>query len=219
MCFSKPDTPVPDWEKANPQSGQSNRIKNIKIKVTYVNIRMPPHIIHRKWAKKLGLRLPYLGKWSLNVNALNEIFKWDVDSMIDFPEHHIDQFEQSDLLKSLKVRNRGLKDKMEQNLNDLSRVDKEVMHAYLYLLEPKGKDYVKAFFLHHLLDILDGQHIVEGRNSLLTVKGGSVSFEFKGDFLKVVKKHNLDTEFEEVSSFVREHKNEILQDLNSLSHN
>ena len=175
---------------------------------------MPPQGIHKKWAKKLGLRLPYLSNYPPAV--WDEPFTWNVDSMIDFPKHHIDQFES---LKSLGVWNRGLKDKMEQNLNDLSRVDKEVMHAYLYLLEPKGKDYVKAFFLHHLLDILDGQHIVEGRNSLLTVKGGSVSFEFKGDFLKVVKNHNLDTEFEEVSSFMREHKNEILQDLNSLSHN
>ena len=65
---------------------------------------MPPHNIHRRWAKKLGLRLPYLGKWSLNVNALNEMFKWDVDSMIDFPKHHINQFES---LKSSGVWNRG----------------------------------------------------------------------------------------------------------------
>ena len=178
---------------------------------------MPPHIIHRKWAKKLGLRLPYLGKWSLNVNALNEIFKWDVDSMIDFPEHHIDQFEQSDLLKSLKVWNRGLKDKMEQNLNDLSRVDKEVMHAYLYLLEPKGKDYVKAFFLHHLLDVLGGQEIVEGRKSLLSEEDKSGLF--KGDFLKIVERHKLIKEYKEAESFVRRYRNEILRDIKDSFHN
>ena len=201
----------------NPQSGQSNQILNIKIKVTYVNIRMPPHIIHRKWAKKIGLRLLYLGKWSLNVNALNEIFKWDVDSMIDFPEHHIDQFEQCDLLKSLKVWNRGLKDKMEQNLNDLSRVDKEVMHAYLYLLEPKGKDYVKAFFLHHLLDVLGGQEIVEGRKSFMSEEDKSGLF--KGDFLKIVERHKLIKEYKEAESFVRRYRNEILRDIKDSFHN
>jgi len=175
---------------------------------------MPPHNIHQKWAKKLGLRLPYLGKWSHNVNALNEMFKWDVDSMIDFPKLHINQFES---LKSSGVWNRGLKNKMEQNLNDLSRVDKEVMHAYLYLLEPKGKDYVKAFFLHHLLDVLGGQEIVEGRKSLMSEEDKSGLF--KGDFLKIVERHKLIKEYKEVESFVRRYRNEILQDIESSFHN
>ena len=175
---------------------------------------MPPHNIHQKWAKKLGLRLPYLGEWSLNVNALNEMFKWDVDRMIDFPKLHINQFES---LKSVGVWNRGLKNKMEQNLNDLSRVDKEVMHAYLYLLEPKGKDYVKAFFLHHLLDVLGGQEIVEGRKSLMSEEDKSGLF--KGDFLKIVERHKLIKEYKEVESFVRRYRNEILQDIESSFHN
>lgn len=173
---------------------------------------MPPHIIHRKWTKKLGLRLPYLSNYPPAV--WDEPFTWDVDSMIDFPKHHIDQFES---LKSLGVWNRGLKDKMEQNLNDLSRVDKEVMHAYLYLLEPKGKDYVKAFFLHHLLDVLGGQEIVEGRKSLLSEEDKSGLF--KGDFLKIVERHKLIKEYKEVESFVRRYRNEILRDIKGSFHN
>ena len=173
---------------------------------------MPPHNIHQKWAKKLGLRLPYLGNYPPAV--WDEPFTWDVDSMIDFPEHHINQFES---LKSVGVWNRGLKNKMEQNLNDLSRVDKEVMHAYLYLLEPKGKDYVKAFFLHHLLDVLGGQEIVEGRKSLMSEEDKSGLF--KGDFLKIVERHKLIKEYKEVESFVRRYRNEILQDIESSFHN
>ena len=173
---------------------------------------MPPHIIHRKWAKKLGLRLPYLSNYPPAV--WDEPFTWDVDSMIDFPKLHINQFES---LKSLGVWNRGLKDKMEQNLNDLSRVDKEVMHAYLYLLEPKGKDYVKAFFLHHLLDVLGGQEIVEGRKSLMSEEDKSGLF--KGDFLKIVERHKLIKEYKEVESFVRRYRNEILRDIKGSFHN
>ena len=173
---------------------------------------MPSHIIHQRWAKKLGLRLPYLSNYPPAV--WDEPFTWDVDSMIDFPKHHIDQFES---LKSLGVWNRGLKDKMEQNLNDLSRVDKEVMHAYLYLLEPKGKDYVKAFFLHHLLDVLGGQEIVGGRKSLLSEEDKSGLF--KGDFLKIVERHKLIKEYKEVESFVRRYRNEILRDIKGSFHN
>lgn len=169
---------------------------------------MPPHIIHLRWAKKLGLRVPYLSNYPPAV--WDEPFTWDVDSMIDFPKRHIDQFKS---LKSLGVWNRGLKDKMEQNLNDLSRVDKEVMHAYLYLLEPKGKDYVKAFFLHHLLDVLGGQEIVEGRKSLMSEEDESGLF--KGDFLKIVERHKLIKEYKEVESFVRRYRNEILRDIKS----
>ena len=29
---------------------------------------MPPHNIHQKWAKKLGLRLPYLGNYPPGVS-------------------------------------------------------------------------------------------------------------------------------------------------------
>jgi len=95
--------------------------------------------------------------------------------------------------------------------HDCSRVDKEVLHLYLDLMKCKGNGYVKAFFLHHLLDLIDGQYIVEGRKSLLTEEDNSGSF--KGDFLKIVERHELIKEYKEVESFVREHRGEILQDL------
>jgi len=91
------------------------------------------------------------------------------------------------------------------------------MHAYLYLLEPKGKDYVKAFFLHHLLDVIGGQEIVEGRKSLMSEEDKSGLF--KGDFLKIVERHKLIKEYKEVESFVRRYRNEILQDIESSFHN
>jgi hypothetical protein len=159
---------------------------------------MPAHDIHKKWAKKLGL-------CSLEVvdgGSLLDVIIWNVDSMIDNPQSHIDQF------KSLEGWNRGLYRKMQ---HDCSRVDKEVMHLYLDLMKCKGNDYVKAFFLHHLLDIIDGQYIVGGRKSLLTEEGNSGSF--KGDFLKIVERHEIIKEYKEVESFVREHRNEISQDL------
>jgi hypothetical protein len=62
---------------------------------------MPPHIIHRKWTKKLGLRLPYLDNYPHAV--WDEPFKWDVDRMIDFPKDHIDQFESSESLKRILI--------------------------------------------------------------------------------------------------------------------
>lgn len=163
---------------------------------------MPTHDIHKKWAKKLGINLE-----AVDSGSCLDVFKWDVDGMIDNPQSHIDRFKSHE-----KRWNNGLCRKMQ---HDCSRVDKEVMHLYLDLMKDKGNDYVKAFFLHHLLDILDGQYIVEGRKSLLTAEGNSGSFEGE----KIVKKHNLIKEYKEVLSFVREHRNEILQDLNSLSHN
>jgi hypothetical protein len=163
---------------------------------------MPTHSIHKKWAKKLGLcSLEEAGSGSLL-----DVFIWDVDSMIDNPQSPIDQF------KSLEGWNKGLYRKMK---HDCSRVDKEVLHLYLDLMKCKGNDYVKAFFLHHLLDILEGQHIVEGRKSLLTEEVNSGSF--KGDFFKIVKRHELIKEYKEVESFVRGHRNEILRDLKYIS--
>ena len=160
---------------------------------------MPTHDIHKKWVKKLGL----CSLEAVDGGNLLDVFIWNVDSMIDNPQSHIDQF------KSLEKRwNRGLYRKMK---HDCSRVDKEVMHLYLDLMKYKGNDYVKAFFLHHLLDILGGQYIVEGRKSLLTEESNSGSF--KGDFLKIVERHELIKEYKKVESFVREHRNEILQDL------
>ena len=176
-----------------------------KNEVTYKSVRMPPHNIHRNWTERLLGFCPLL--------SLHNIKIFTVDNIIDNPKNFVELFES---FKRERRWNEGIYHRMH---HDCSRVDKEWMHLYLHLMKREGEGHVKAFFLHHLLDILDGQYIVEGRSSLLTEKDNSGSFEFKGDFLKVVKKHNLDTEFEEVSSFVREHKNEILQDLNSLSHN
>ena len=153
---------------------------------------MPAHNIHMKWAEKLGL-FKDCG-----------IIEWaKVDRMIDSPERYLNEF------KSLKERwNEGLRRKMK---HDCSRVDKEVMHLYLDLMKCKGNDYVKAFFLHHLLDALAGQNIVEDRKSLLIGNGNSGQFE--GDFLKIIEGHGLMKEYEEVLSFVRKNINEILHDL------
>ena len=156
---------------------------------------MPAHNIHMKWAEKLGL---------FKDSGLLGIFECaKVDCMIDSPESYLNEF------KSLKERwNEGLRPKMK---HDYSRVDKEVMRLYLDLMERKGNDYVKAFFLHHLLDALAGQNIIEDRKSLLIANGNSGQFE--GDFLKIIERHGLMKEYEEVLSFVRKNINEILQDL------
>ena len=138
----------------------------------------------------------YLGLCSLEgagSGNLLDVFIWDVDSIIDNPQSHIDQF------KSFEGWNEGLHRKMK---HDCSRVDKEVLHLYLDLMKCKGNDYVKAFFFHHLLDLIDGQYIVEGRKSLLTEEDNSGSF--KG--LKIVERRELIKEYKEVEAFVREHR-------------
>lgn len=92
---------------------------------------MPTWKIHNKWAQKLGIS--------------EEILDY-INNLIDFPEKCQEFSEYQREIYRIE--------------HDSGRKRKTVMYLQMDLLEEKGPEFVKTWFLHHALDYIQGAPIL-----------------------------------------------------------
>ncbi|MEM0202939.1 MAG: hypothetical protein QXO16_00415 [Archaeoglobaceae archaeon] len=147
---------------------------------------MPAWEIHNKWAEKIGI--------STDVSNY-------VNRMIDFPEQDPEFLRFCDdwdkeVLQSKRRRNVVCIPITEVvGKHDVSRQRKTAAYIQLEFLRRKGKEYVRAWYLHHALDYIE-------RAPLLTVEEVLERLE---------KRTQPDPELEEVKRFVKDNSREILK--------
>ncbi len=147
---------------------------------------MPKWKIHNKWAEKLGIP--------------KEISNF-VNLLIDFPEENQEFME---FLDTEDKKPRTGKRKCVVTLpyratvgkHDSGRRRKTAMHLQLRFLHLKGSEYVKAWYLHHILDYIESAPILSVEEILKRIESKTESCQ----------------ELEIIKSFVMSNSEEILQE-------
>ena len=156
---------------------------------------MPIWQIHNKWAKKAGIS--------------EEVSNF-VNLLIDFPQKHQEFLDFCDREPDARIYIKGRPTRMSIGpsvRHDSARTKKYARNIQLKFLHPKGEGYIKAFYLHHILDCLEwwfAKSLLESIPSIhdilsekgLTKKIGSPQEE----------------ELQDIKSFVIKNSEEILRD-------
>lgn len=153
--------------------------------------RMPKWEVHNKWAKKLGVP----GKVSNFVNLI-----------VDFPEKSREFMEFLNMEEvRLRPYSKGFKGRRKViaalPVEHDGRGKRTTMHLQLKFLRQKGSEYVKAWYLHHILDYIKSAPILSIEEILKRIENKTESCQ----------------ELEEVKSFVKSNSEEILQECRKYS--
>ena len=104
---------------------------------------MPKWQIHDKWAKRVG--------------TSKEISTF-VNSLIDFPEKHQGFLDFCDREPDARIYIKGKPTRMSIGSfarHDSARTKEHDRNIQLKFLQYKGEEYIKAFYLHHILDYIE----------------------------------------------------------------
>jgi len=183
---------------------------------------MPTWRVHNKWAKKLA---PNISKVSLNfVNKLidnpekvKEFVKFFAETRNWFPEWRMisPKFPLSeDYIKEIFATRDELHSKMLSQLLQLRHDSGRMRNPFggstyqglaafvqLKFLSVKGSDYIKVWYLHHLLDLTIKSEIRDAREIIKRVERRTRVPEFSR------------TDFKKVKDFFEKNFNDILNDI------
>ena len=163
---------------------------------------MPKWDIHKKWDSKVGVS-PEVSDYI--VKAIDS--KGPSDKKIRMPEdfrrHTLDR-----KIPLAKRSNISIAD-MYSDLHDRAK-SRFVQEEDLRFLLKKGEEYIKAYYLHHVLDYLDHSSI----RDWIKVTGSSVE-DCIGKYVKNMSVSILETQetLAEVIDFLKGHAQELKRDL------
>lgn len=165
---------------------------------------MPRWKLHHKWDQKLGISYEVSGYIAHAIDS-----KGPSDNRIQMPEDFRKHTEERKIPRT-KGKNFAIAD-LQANLHDRGR-NRFVQIQDLEFLSGKGRDYVKAYYLHFILDYLDGKNMRDW------MRNTDDSIEYCIDLYNKNKAVYISTETEtalvEVIDFLKSNSQELQKDLN-----